>query len=75
MRKRTRWRICYGTAILLSIITFTPLVTPVGVYEPVVLGMPRTLWVGILVTVGFVVLTAWATRLYPVSEAGEEDQR
>ena len=64
----TSWRICYGTVIVLSILTFTPLVIPAGVYRPMLWGVPYTLWVGILVTVLLVVLTYAATKVYHPTE-------
>jgi hypothetical protein len=59
------WRICYVAAILLSVLSFTSLVIPQGVYKPLLWGIPYTLWTGILVTVGLVLLTYIATRVHP----------
>lgn len=64
-QRRTLWRICYVSVMLLSAAAFTPLVIPSGVIEPVVFGMPRTLWAGILVTGLLVLLTYAAARVYP----------
>ena len=63
-KQRTYWRACYLAVVALSIITFTPLVIPAGIYRPMLAGMPYTLWLGILVTVLLVVLTFLATQLY-----------
>lgn len=71
-RKRLYWRLCYGGVVLLSVLTFTPLVIPSGVVQPRVFGMPYTLWVGILLTVVLVGLTYVATRLYPVVESSTD---
>lgn len=71
--KRKRWRITAAAAILLTVVTFTPLVTPVEVHEPVIAGMPFTLWSGILVTIGFVLLTYAATQYFPFDDAGEKE--
>ncbi|MFB6272937.1 MAG: hypothetical protein ABEL51_08605 [Salinibacter sp.] len=65
MSQRTLWRLTVAAVVLLSVITFTPLVLPLGSYQPWVLGMPYTLWTGILVTVAFVGLTYVATQVYP----------
>lgn len=65
MTPRTLWRLCYGSAFLLSALTFTPLVIPLGTHEPMVFGVPYTLWVGIVVAIALVGLTAIATRVYP----------
>lgn len=67
-KRRLYWRLCYGATILLSVLTFTPLVIPSGTYRPTVLGVPYTLWVGILLTVALVLLTYGATQFYPPSD-------
>lgn len=67
-RRRLYWRICYGSAALLAVLAFSPLVTPSGVHTPTILGMPYTLWTGILITIGLVLLTYAATRVYPVRD-------
>lgn len=72
VRKRFYWRICYLGAVLLAVVSFTPFVIPDGRFRPTVAGLPYTLWTGILVTVGFVVLTFVATRCYPVEDAGRQ---
>ncbi|UCG27843.1 MAG: hypothetical protein JSV24_00360 [Bacteroidales bacterium] len=59
------WKICCLAAILLSVITFTPLVIPAGKYVPQLFGMPYSLWIGILITVGFVILTFLGTIVHP----------
>lgn len=75
LSKRTCWWIVLGCACLLVVLTFTPVVTPIGSHEPVVAGMPYTLWTGLLVAIGFVVLTLAATYCYPFhSEQEREDQ-
>ena len=58
------WRLCYAGALLLCVLTFTPLVIPSGQFKPLLVGMPRTLWAGILVYVGLVLLTLIATSIY-----------
>lgn len=70
--RRFYWRLCYGAVILLSVITFTPLVTPIGVYRPMFLGLPYTLWTGILVTILLVALTYAAGQLYPVKQSSTD---
>ena len=41
------WRLCSIAVAVLSVLTFTPLVTPPGRYEPMLGGVPLTLWAGI----------------------------
>lgn len=68
------WKLCIAGVVLLSVITFTPLVMPAGVSKPMFLGMPRTLWSSILIYFGFVLLTLIGVRVYPGSdEEGGED--
>lgn len=65
MSDRTIWRLCYAAVVGLSAITFTPLVLPLNTYQPMVLGVPYTLWTGIIVAVALVGLTYVAARVYP----------
>lgn len=65
MSQRTLWRLSYTSVFILSVLTFTPLVIPIGQHEPMVFGIPYTLWTGVLVTIGLVGLTYMATRVYP----------
>ena len=62
---RTPWRICVALVVLVSALTFTPLVIPAGVYRPELFGLPYTLWTSILVTVLLVLLTYVGTRVHP----------
>ena len=62
------WRLCCAGMVLLSILTFTPLVIPAGVYEPVVLGLPRSLWAGMLVACAMVLLIFIDSRVHPGRE-------
>ncbi|WKN31691.1 hypothetical protein PZB74_22345 [Porifericola rhodea] len=63
--KHKAWRILIVCAVLLTILTFTPLVIPVGVFQPELMGMPYTLWMSILVTILYVVLTFIGTKVHP----------
>lgn len=71
--KRVRWRVVVGAAILLTVLTFTPLVTPIGSSEPALMDVPVTLWSGLLISIGFVLLTYAATRYYPYQKADENE--
>lgn len=65
MNRRTLWRLCYLGVVVLSVLTFTPLVLPLGTHTPEMFGVPYTLWTGILVAVALVGLTYVATQVYP----------
>ena len=43
------WTIIRIAIFVISILVFTPLVIPKGVFTPELFGMPYTLWVGIVV--------------------------
>ncbi|MEM8965869.1 MAG: hypothetical protein AAF223_00765 [Bacteroidota bacterium] len=62
---KTYWYLCVAAVVLLSVITFTPLVIPAGVYEPMLFGLPYTLWVTFLIMILFVVITYIGTRVHP----------
>lgn len=59
------WRLTLAAAIVLAIISFTPIVIPTREIEPTLVGMPVTLWTGIIVAFLFVVLTYIAGRIHP----------
>ena len=65
------WRAAVVAATLLSAVTFTPLVTPEGVSDPELFGLPRTLWTGLIVAFALVAITFIGTRVHP----GEDDDR
>ena len=67
MYKSHVWKTCCISCILLNIVSFTPLVIPPQIAEPFVFGMPRTLWAGLLISFGLMIVTiigAWAAD-YP----------
>ena len=51
------WRTCCLLAVLLAALTFTPIVLVPDEIEPILMGMPRTLWLGMLISFGFFLLT------------------
>ncbi len=71
--KRMQWWGVVAGAALLTLGTFTPLVTPIGSSEPSLLEVPVTLWAGLLVSIGFVLLTYAATRSFPYRDADQSD--
>lgn len=64
-KKMSAWRITIVCAVILTIIIFSPLVIPQGVYKPELFGMPYTLWSSVLATIMYVVLTFIGTRVHP----------
>jgi len=59
------WFICKVAVAILIILTFTSLITPKGVHKPEFMGMPYTLWVGILEALILVGITWVGTRVHP----------
>ncbi|HWB27920.1 MAG TPA: hypothetical protein VG738_20750 [Chitinophagaceae bacterium] len=59
-------------ALALTIAVFTPLLTPPGMYRPELLGLPYTLWMGVLVTIIFIILTWQAAIAYRKVEEDEQ---
>ncbi len=57
MKQKLYWRITASIAVILIIITFTPLVIAPGKTEPKLFHMPYTLWVSICITIALVILT------------------
>ncbi|MEX2512190.1 MAG: hypothetical protein WD398_04735 [Cyclobacteriaceae bacterium] len=72
-KKRLYWNICCVTALLLCIITFTPLVIPQGVADPKLGGVPYSLWTSFIISVLLVVLTYIGTRVHPGMHKEEEE--
>ena len=54
--KKRIWTIVRIALIVLSILVFTPVVIPKGVYTPELFGMPYTLWVGMVIYFSFLIL-------------------
>ncbi|MGM0532618.1 MAG: hypothetical protein ACQER7_14820 [Bacteroidota bacterium] len=71
---KLRWYVVVSAVILLTVVTFTPLVTPVGQYKPELFGFPYTLWAGIVVGILLVLLTIYGSTIAPGSKKWEESQ-
>jgi len=76
MKKNVKvsWYIVVAIVILLTVITFTPVVTPEGQYQPELIGIPYTLWTGILVAIAIVGLTLYGSTICPGSKKWEESK-
>ncbi|MFY0651840.1 MAG: hypothetical protein JXQ96_07390 [Cyclobacteriaceae bacterium] len=74
MNKSLIWKLCIVGVILVSILTFTSMVIPMGSYQPMLGGVPFTLWMGILVVSVLVLLTYIGTKVHPGNgEEGYDD--
>lgn len=67
------WRLCVVAIVALCVLAFTPLVIPANESPPMLLGVPRTLWAGILVYAAMVVVTWVGTRVHPEADKNAED--
>ena len=70
-RKSRRYNILILLALLLSVLTFTPLVMPYGEYRPSLFHLPYTLWTGLTVALLFVCLTWLSVLLHPGKKEDE----
>jgi hypothetical protein len=64
-------RVLIPAAILLSCITFTPLVMPYGIHRPTLFSLPYTLWTGLILAILLVSLTYLSIRFHPGNEEDE----
>jgi len=69
---KTYWHLCIIATFILSIITFTPLVIPKGVYEPMLFGIPYTLWMTFVIMILYVLITYIGTRVHPGRNEDED---
>jgi hypothetical protein len=68
------WNLCIAGVLLVSFLTFTPLVIPMETYRPMLGGLPYTLWIGIMVAMILVTLTYIGTKVHPGNgEEGHND--
>lgn len=67
------WRLCCVAVGALSILTFTPLVIPPGIYKPMLAGIPLTLWSGILIVALLVILTGLGALYHPGRDREESE--
>lgn len=72
-RRKLIWILCQWGVVLLSVITFTPLVIPENTYRPELFHLPYTLWAGILLSLGYTVLILIGIRVHP--GANQKDKR
>ena len=71
-KKKIYWRICAALVILIVILGYTPVMIPKGIYKPVFLGLPYSLWLSFLLTSVLVLLTFIGSRVHPGNDSEEE---
>ena len=65
MKKQHYWYLCCAGVFLLAGLCFTPLGIPANTYQPMLWGIPYTLWTSFLLAWGLVLLTFFGTRVHP----------
>lgn len=73
--KPVLWRICCGIVIALSALAFSPLVLAPGTHMPELFGVPRTLWLGILIAFALVVMTLIGGIVHPANDTESTSAR
>lgn len=57
--------------VLLILLAYSPLMLPAGIYKPMLMGLPYTLWTSILITISLVVLTYIGSKVHPGNDEEE----
>jgi len=74
MKKNKKyWTLCVVLVGVLMVLAYTPLMIPNGVYKPMILGIPYTLWTSFLITALLVILTYIGAKVHPGSDEGGEE--
>ncbi len=73
MKKKIYWRICTILIPVLIVLAYTPMLIPNGIYKPMLLGLPYTLWTSFLITVFLVALTFIGAKVHPGRDEEEEE--
>ena len=65
MNRSQLWTLCRIAVFVMVILIFTPLVVPANKSLPLVLGMPYTLWMGLVVSFVLLALTIFGSWVHP----------
>lgn len=69
------WKLCCGVVIALSVLAFSPFVLAPGHHAPELFGIPRTLWLGILLAFALVAMTLIGGIVHPANDVEGEQPR
>lgn len=72
-KKITQWRLSIVVVLLLTALGLSPVVIPSGIFKPGFLGMPYTLWMGILVCICLVMMTFIGSKVHPGNITEKEE--
>ncbi len=73
--KKRVWGLCCAGVLILVALCFSPLVLSQGIYEPMFMGVPWTLWTSILIAVAVVILNLIGAFVHPGCEETEKEQK
>lgn len=65
MNRPMLWTLCRLSVLIIVILIFTPLVVPAHTSDPFFLGMPYSLWMGLLVSFLLLALTVIGSWVHP----------
>ena len=66
------WKLCCAAVVVLSVLCFTPLVIAVNQYQPQLLGLPFSLWTGMLIAFSILACAFIATLVHPDKENSKD---
>ena len=71
--KNPIWLIIRVIAVLICLLTFTPLVISPNNTAPYFLGIPYTLWAGIAISISLIVLITLGAIFSPSNDGGDKE--
>ena len=69
--KKHAYTISFVSFVLLSIITFSPIVIPEKYFHPYILGMPRTLGAGIIISFLMAIVVLFSAKFLPTNSGSK----
>lgn len=66
MKSNIIWKICCGILVVAPFVVYSSLVIPEKVFEPELLGIPYTFWMGISIVVFLYIVTLIAVINHPL---------
>lgn len=76
--KKHAYTISFVSFVLLSVITFSPIIIPVKYFHPYIMGLPRTLGGGIIISFLLAILVLISAKFLPTNSGtknkGEESE-
>ena len=74
-RKSVLWNWCCGIVIALSALAFSPFVLAPGEHTPELFGIPRTLWLEILIAFALLAMTVIGGMVHPANNSDRNQAR